>query len=342
MDLTVSVGALRLKNPLILSSAGYTANANGIQRFIGKGFGAVVCKTVTREPREGAPSPRIFWYDPDKKTMLSGAEGLRNPGVEKMSQAIASSRALADEHNCRIVGSVTGSSLEEMADNAARLCAAGADAIEIDMACPSTGPHLGPEYAQLGKYWAQDANHAVAAIRAVKEATNVPVWVKAPLGCLLSAEFVKAVDKDARPDAYSFVGGRMPCLVINTDTGEPLLPGNIRLMIEKKIPVCPMVTGPVRPTTIYHTAYISHLTKTPLIPTGGLSCGDDIIQAIMAGASAAGICAAVYRDQNAPMRILSEIEDYVSRKKLGSLDEIKGAVLQHLPAPPLLKVQTVW
>jgi len=341
MSLSIEISGLKLKNPLILASAGHTTTAKGVQGFIKKGFGAVVCKTVTGKPLEGAPAPRVFWYDKEK-TMLSGAEALRNPGVEKMSEVIAVSRELADENKCAIIGSVSGSSLEEIADNAAKLYKAGASAIEIDMACPATGPHLGEKYTRLGSYWSQDPEHAISAIKAIKEVVKVSVWAKVSLGKLLNEEFIKEVDEKAKPDAYSFVGGRIPCLVIDTDSGKPVLPGNVLLMMEKNIPVCPMVTGPVRTSTVYHTAYISYLTDTPLIPTGGLSKGEHIIQAIMAGATAAGICAAVYRDTNVSQKILSNMEEYIKGKNIGSFTEIKGVVRKYLPAPPKIKIQMAW
>ena len=77
MDLSVKVGNVKLKNPVILASAGYTATRNGLERYIRKGFGAVVTKTTTIKPLEGSPPPRMFWYDPDRKSMLAGAEALR-------------------------------------------------------------------------------------------------------------------------------------------------------------------------------------------------------------------------------------------------------------------------
>lgn len=341
MSLSIEISGLKLKNPLILGSAGYTKTAKGIQSFIRKGFGAVVCKTVTGEPLEGAPTPRVFWYDKEK-TMLSGVEALRNPGVDKMSEAIAASRELADEYKCAIIGSVSGNSLEEIADNAAKLYKAGASVIEIDMACPSTGPHLGEKYARLGNYWSQDSEHAISVIKAIKETLKVPVWPKVSFAKLLNEEFIKEVDKKAKPDAYSFIGGSIPCLAIDTDSGKPVLPGNTYLMMEKNIPVCPMVIGPVKASTIYHTAYISYLTDTPLIPSGGLSTGEHIIQAIMAGASAAGICTAVYRDANVLQKILSDLEEYARVKKMGSFTEIRGIVRKYLPGPPKIKVQMVW
>ncbi len=341
MDLRVKIGSTTLKNPLVLGSASYTQTAKGLETYIKKGFGAVVTKTVTVKPLEGSPNPRAFWYDPEEKTMLSGAEALRNPGMESVAKAVAAVKKIAEEENCLIVGSVAGNTVEEMQTVAKALAEAGADIIEINMVCPATGPHLGPDYACLGKYWSATPERAVEAISGIRAAVRVPVWAKCVLGNLINKEFLNKVDKEARPDAYAYVGGRLPCLVIDVETGKPKFPGNVLLQIEKKIPISPAVTGPVKASTMLHTAYLARLTDTPLIPSGGLRKGEDIIEALMVGASAAQISQAVYRDREVSLSIIKEMEAFVERRGIASLQEICGVSLQYIPAPPLLRVPII-
>lgn len=338
VDLSVKVGKTTLKNPLVLGSASYTQTAKGLETYIRKGFGAVVTKTVTIKPLEGSPNPRAFWYDPEEKTMLSGTEALRNPGMESVAKALTAVKKLAEEEKCLVVGSVAGNTVEEMNTVAKVLEEAGADIIEINMVCPATGPHLGPDYAYLGKYWSATPERAVEAISGIRSTVRVPIWAKCLLGKLISKEFLNKVDREARPDAYSYVGGRLPCLVIDVETGKPKFPGNLLLQIEKKIPISPAVTGPVKASTMLHTAYIARLTETPLVPSGGLRRGHDIIEALMVGASAAQISQAVFRNRDASIPILQEIEAFVARRGIASLQEIFGVSLQYIPAPPLLQV----
>ncbi len=338
MDPSVKVGNVRLKNPIILASAGYTATRNGLERCVRKGFGAIVTKTTTNKPLEGSPPPRMFWYDPDRKSMLAGAEALRNPGIEKMGRAVSAVKKLAEAEKCLIVGSLAGNTAAEMVEVASRFVDAGADLLELNLACPVTGPYLGPDYEKLGKYWCQTRERAVEAIQAVKGAVKVPVWAKCVLNTIVQEGFLKKVDEEAKPDGYSFVGGRLPCLVIDVETGKPRFPGSILLQIKKGIPISPMVTGPVKSSTILHTAYLARITSTPLIPSGGLYRGEDVIEAMMAGGSSIQICTEVYRNPNASIVFLKEIEAFMKRKKIDSLAEIFGAALQYVPAPPLLKV----
>lgn len=341
MNLSVTVGGITLKNPLILGSASYTQTAKGMELYIQKGYGAIVTKTVTMKALEGSPAPRAFWYDPEEKTMFSGAEALRNPGMDSVTKAVAEVRKLAEAQNCKIVGSIAGNSVEEMQTVAKAMEEAGVDIIEINMVCPSTGPHLGPDYACLGKYWSANPDRAVEAISGIRSVVRVPIWAKCTLGSLTSPGFLERVDRDARPDAYSFVGGRLPCLVIDVETGKPKFPGNTQLMIDKQIPISPTVTGPVKASTMLHTAYLARLTTTPLIPSGGLRRGHDIIEALMVGAAAAQISQAVYRDRDVSLAIIREMEAFVERRALSSLGEIAGVALQYIPKPPLLKVPIV-
>jgi dihydroorotate dehydrogenase len=80
-NLQVEVGGLVLKNPVIVGSTGYTDDSSGIRRFIERGYSAVVTKSTSKEPLVGSPPPRVFWYDPYKRTWLDGSEAHRNCGM---------------------------------------------------------------------------------------------------------------------------------------------------------------------------------------------------------------------------------------------------------------------
>jgi len=242
------------------------------------------------------------------------------------------------EHDCKIIGSCTGNTLEEILSICRRFEEAGAAAIELNMVCPSTGPHLGQEYACLGKWWVDDTDRGVELINAVKQAVQIPVWSKLPLSKLVEKPFLEALDRKARADAYSFVGGRMPNLKIDLATGKPVLPGNLLLRMEKGLPISPMVTGPVKPSTILHTAFLAKLSRTPLVCSGGLTRGADILEALMAGATAVQICKAVYRDIKAGSRMLEELREVMERCGYEEIHSLRGCVLADLPAPPLLTV----
>ena len=338
MDLKVNIGNLTLKNPVILGSCGYTRSMSGIKQQILKGYGAIVVKTATIKPLEGAPKPTVFWYDPDQKTLLSGAEALKNPGIDKMIEAIEEVKNIANQEDCKIIGSCSGNTVEEMVYICEKYQQVGVSAVELNMLCRSTGPHLGKEYERLGKWWSNEINRAVQLIKAVKLAIDIPVWAKISFNQLIKKDFLRNLDEQSNPDAYSFIGGVMPNLKINIESGKPMLPGNLNLKMKKKLPICPTSHGPIKPSTILHIAYFCKLTKTPLICAGGLTKGSDILEALMAGAYATQICTVVYKEPNSARRIINEIRKLMIRYNYKNPKEIRGISLKYLPNPPLLKV----
>ncbi len=339
MSTSVNLGGLELKNPLILGSAGYTSSRAGIKNQLTRGYGAVVTKTVTPKALEGAPSPRVFWYDPQERRLLSGAEALRNPGADVIIDAVREFADLAKSEDCKIIGSCTANTKEEIIDICQRFEDAGASAVELNLVCPATGPHLGPDYAHLAKWWVTDYDRAADLLNSVKASINVPLFAKINLEVLLDRRFMAMLDEKARPDAYSFVGGRMPNLTIDIATGKPVFPGNLNLRMEKEMPISPMCTGPVKPSTILHTAYFAKLTSTPLVCAGGLSKGTDVLEAIMAGASAVQVSTVVYREGNeAGRRMLAELNQAMEQYGYNDLEAIRGTVLSSLPEPPLFTV----
>lgn len=339
MSTSVNLGGLELKNPLILGSAGYTSSGAGLKNQLTRGYGAIVTKTVTPKALEGAPNPRVFWYDPGEKNLLSGAEALRNPGADVMIEAVRKYAGLAESEGCKIIGSCTANTKEEIIDICRRFEDAGVSAIELNLVCPATGPHLGPDYAHLAKWWVTDYDRAADLLNSVKAAINVPLFAKINLEVLLDRRFMAMLDEKARPDAYSFVGGRMPNLTIDVATGKPVLPGNLHLRMAKGMPISPMCTGPVKPSTILHTAYFAKLTSTPLVCAGGLTKGTDVLEAIMAGATAVQVSTVVYRESNnAGQRILKELNEAMEQYGYDDLEALRGSALSSLPEPPLLTV----
>lgn len=333
----IQVGGLTLKNPVILASASYTSTAKGIEQHLLRGYGAIVTKTVTTKALGGAPLPTVFWYDPEEKMLLSGAEALKNPGIGKMAESLQTVLPLAKSLDCRLIGSCTGNSVKEIESIAKQYEEAGASAIELNMVCPSSGPHLGPDYAQVGKWWSAEVERATSLISALRKSLRIPVWAKLPLERLIDRKFLIKLC-ETPPDAISFVGGRLPNLKIKVESGEPLLPGNLKVMIKQGLPISPMVTGPVKPSTILHTAYLAKQTKVPLVCSGGFEKGEDVMEAIMAGASAIQVCKAVYRNIDAGRKIIEQFSEAMVKYNYSSIKEIKGKALQFLPDPPLLTV----
>lgn len=325
--LEIEVTGIKLKNPIIFGAAGYSYDAWGMKRLLRAGFAAVVTKTTTAKKFEGAPMPRVFFFDEDKMFM-DGTEALINPGIEKMVKHVKEAKKLADKEGAYIIGSCAGRSPEEFAELAQRFEDAGVVALEADLTCPSGWSYRSKQYP--GEGWEKlgvcndpkrAPTYASKVIRAVKETVDIPFWpkvIQTPL-YVLTPGLIETIDK-AGPDAYKIMGPRPPRLFIDIEKGKPMRAGADG--------ICE------KPATIRFTADIARITKTPLVPSGGLRKGRDVIEAFMVGASAVEICSGVYVDIEVVKKALKEIEQFMWRYCYTSLEEIKGMALKHLPRTP--------
>jgi dihydroorotate dehydrogenase len=337
MNLEVKIGELTFKNPIIVGSAGYAEDANGIKRFIERGYAGIVTKSTARKELVGAPPPRVFWLDKYRRNWIDGSEGHRNPGVEKMAEEIKKCKSFAEKENCHIIGSITCMSVDEAVFVAKEFEKAGVSALEVDMVCPNVGEQLGPEYATRGgEYWS-DPKHperAIELIKAIKSNVSIPLWCKiSPKTLFLVGE---KISNEVPPGAFSYIGSGFPSfplgLAIDIDTGEPLFSGNILLRIKKNMKFVPYATiYPLLPTTVLVTALLRKKIDIPLIPSGGISNGFDIIQCLMAGANAVQICTAVYKDLNIIEKMLREIGWFMAKKGYTDIKEIIGITLDKIP-----------
>lgn len=322
VNLSIEAGGLALKNPIVVESAGYIVDGFGLRRMIKTGAAAVVTKSNTVKRFEGGPAPRCYWYD-DAKMAMNGDEALLNPGYKYAAKYIKENKRFSQEHDCHIIGSFSPRSPEEAAMIATELADAGASALHMDLQCPTAGPFRNVEYPNenwdhLGSWWSEDPARVRDVVKAVKAVVDIPVWPK-PLifRFTIHPEAIETMDS-AKPDLYAFMAPGAPRLYINIFTGKPQ-PGP--------------AAGRFR-TNVRLTADLARLTKTHLLPSGGIATAKDAIEIIMAGAQLVGICTAVYRDINSPQKFIDEITDFMVLQQFTTLEEMRGVALKHMAPKP--------
>ena len=322
VNLSIEAGGLALKNPIVVESAGYIVDGFGLRRMIKTGAAAVVTKSNTVKRFEGGPAPRCYWYD-DAQMAMNGDEALLNPGYKYAAKYIKENKRFAQEHDCHIIASFSPRSPEEAATVASELAAAGASALHMDLQCPTAGPFRNVEYPNenwdhLGSWWSEDPTRVRDVVKAVKAAVDIPVWPK-PLifRFTIHPEAIETMDS-AKPDLYAFMAPGAPRLYINIFTGKPQ-PGP--------------AAGRFR-TNVRLTADLARLTKTHLLPSGGISNAKEAIEIIMAGAQLVGICTAVYRDINSPQKFIDEITDFMVLQQFTTLEEMRGVSLRYMAPKP--------
>jgi len=317
MDLSVSITGMEFRNPLILGSGPLSASAAGLLRADKTGFGGVVTKSVTITPSEGNPHPRWAfspWY-------LVSADGLPNKGYKAMAADIKAAKETGIA--IPVIASVAGASPEEFAEMSVELAEKGADAIELNLVCPHRGRLVGrPQDEPLGRYWAQSPERAFAVVKTVKEAVKIPVWAKFPSLPVLNNPEIALKMEEAGVDAVVPCPGAFAGMVIDIETGKPVI-GNWEHT--------GTLTGhAIKPVGIKFVSEMARILQTPVIGTGGVASGSDVIEYAMVGAQAVEVVTAIMEKTGA-VDLIAEIESFMSNKGYNSFNDFRGKALEFLP-----------
>ncbi|HUG36545.1 MAG TPA: hypothetical protein VML54_06315 [Candidatus Limnocylindrales bacterium] len=159
--LAITLGGVRLPNPVILSSQYYDVAI--LRRAMGLGFGAVTAKSITRDPRPGHPEPNLVRLDRPEGPGLVNCNGFKNPGLAACRETLASL-----PHRVPLIVAAAGESIEEYVDVVSGLAPFG-ELVEINISSPNT---------RLVYEWSQKPAELERLFRAVRGATTKPIVVK--------------------------------------------------------------------------------------------------------------------------------------------------------------------
>lgn len=306
-DISVDLCGIALSNPTVLASGILGISREMLRRVAECGAGAATIKSVTVEPRAGHNNPTVIAYEAG----MLNAVGYSNPGVE---EAVREFQRIG-ELPIPIFASAVGQEAEEFAEVAAKLMPCGFAALEIPLSCPHT-----PGYGVMAGHGTPEATERIT--RAVREVTEKPLFVKLSPNVPAIGELALAA-LEGGADGISAVNTLGPGMIINVETREPVLDFKIG-----------GVSGPaLRPVAVrcvYDVAAALRRAKkdAPIVGIGGVACGRDALEMIMAGATAVGVGTAVYqRGIEVFGRIAAELLDLCGRLGIGSLGEVRGAAL---------------
>ena len=307
-DLRVRLLGMELKNPLIIASG--IPSTKILSNFIHAGVAAVTTKTVTPEPREGHPPPTIA------KTPCGyvNAVGLKNPGIEAFLGELKELKEVALKEGAYVIGSVAAGSVEGYVRVASKVEEGGVDAVEVNVSCPTVREVFS---ASLNLKYLSEI------VREVRSVIKVPLIVKlSPAHPDIA--YVAKIAVDAGADCIAAINTVTPALVIDVETGKPLL-GNPEGFGG--------LSGPaIKPIALAKVLQIAREVDVPIIGMGGVTGWKDVIEMMMVGASAVGILTAYFIHSNVDFipKILKGLENYLRTKKLKSIDQIRGLTLKYV------------
>ena len=263
-------------------------------------LGGVMVKRTTLKPRRGNEGVRIT----ETPMGMLNCIGLENPGVDVFLQETLPRLA---NYNMNVIVNISGSTVEEYGILAEMLDVPEVAAIELNVSCPNV--------KEGGIVFGTDPKAAAAVVKEAKAHTKKPVILKLSPNVTDIVTMAKAVE-DAGADIISLINTLLG-MEINIHTQKPTL-GNITGGL----------SGPcVKPVALRMVYQVAKAVNVPLIGMGGISCAEDAIEFLLAGASAVAVGTANFNDPMVTMKICDGINDYLAQRHLESVQDIIGAAL---------------
>lgn len=300
-DLSVSVAGIRLKNPVIAASGtfGYGLEFEDIVHL--DRLGGFVVKGLSREPMTGNPPPRLY----ETTAGMLNAIGLQNIGArafldEKLPK-------LREIKNTVVFANIFGYTREDYERTIQILNEGeGIAAYELNVSCPNT-QHGGIQFGS-------DPRSLDEVVRTAKRVSERPLIVKLSPNVTSIAQMAH-IAQEAGADAVSLVNTFL-AMAIDPDTRKPRI-ANLTAGL----------SGPaIKPIAVRMVYDAAQSVKIPVIGMGGISTATDILEFMLAGATAIQIGTASYWDPCATEKIVEELQTYCVEHKIQELSELTGGL----------------
>jgi dihydroorotate dehydrogenase (NAD+) catalytic subunit len=300
VDLTVSIGRLELKNPVMAASGtfGYGSEYSGFVDV--NALGAIVTKGISLAPTDGNPAPRTV----ETPSGMLNAIGLQNPGLDVfVKEKLPFLRKL----RARTIVNFFGSTVEDYAELAGRLDAVdGVDALEVNISCPNIKAG--------GLAFGSDPETAARVAAKVRGRTEKPVLVKLSPNVTDIVAIARAV-AETGVDGLTLIN-TLRGMAVDYRTGRALL-GN----------VIGGLSGPaIRPVAVRAVYEVAQAVDIPIVGCGGIVEWPDAVEFLRAGACALQVGSATFRNPAAALEVLRGLEAFLQEAGHKSVGELVSTV----------------
>jgi len=295
-SLATSIGQIQLDRPVMLASGILGISLDVFNRLYRSGAGAVVTKSLSKEPWEGYPNPTIFSVKGDG---WINAVGLSNPGAPNFAEMIQPNQDVP------IIVSLVGSIPEDFEMMIKEFENCKVTAYELNLSCP----HV----AKVGLEVGDDPELVKKIVTAVKNSTNIPVIAKVGLGTTHYLDTVgTAIDSGI--DAITAIN-TVRAMAIDVETKRPILSNKFG----------GLSGTPIKPIALRCVYEISSKYDIPIIGCGGISTWEDAVEFFLAGASAIQIGSAIGDNWiDAFSDINNGIISYMKRNGFSKIEDMVG------------------
>ncbi len=291
--------SLLLPNPVMTASGTFSFGLDKGHGFNVQDLGAIVTKTVTLRPRAGNPQPRTA----ETPAGMLNAIGLQNPGVGALVRDIAPKWA---RWRVPVIVSILGATVEEYGRLAERLEGMPhISGIEVNISSPNA--------TRGGMEFGQDPQAAAAVTAAVVRGTTLPVIVKLTPNVTDITEVARAV-VDAGADALCVIN-TLQAMAIDAEARKPVIST-----------VFSGLSGPaIKPVALRMVYQVASAVDVPIIGCGGIACGTDAVEFLLAGASAVQVGTATFVSPSAPIDVLNGLKAYMADHGIDDVASLVGA-----------------
>jgi dihydroorotate dehydrogenase (NAD+) catalytic subunit len=299
-DLSVQIGSLSLKNPLIAASGCFGYGVEYADVVDLASLGGIAVKGLFLNEREGHPAPRIV----ETPAGMLNAIGLQGIGVRRfVEEKLPELRV----RHATVIVNICGTTLDEYVEVAKVLSDAdGVAAIELNISCPNI--------KEGGITFGCSLTGTYDVVNAVRKATRLPIIPKLTPNVTDVSSFARA-SEDAGADAVSLVNTFL-AMVIDVETRRPKISN-----------VVGGLSGPaIRPIAVRMVYECRQAVKIPIIGMGGIADARDVLEFMIAGATAVQVGTANFVDPFIWPKLLAGIESYMARHDLARIADIVGTL----------------
>ncbi len=298
VDLSVTVGTLRLRNPVMPASGTFAEGLDNVVDF--EKLGALVTKTITHELRTGNPLPRVV----EQPGGLINSIGIPSKGLDHFVEHML---PLYARYSTPLVVSISAPTVDGFANLARAISIPGVAAIEANISCPNI--------EEDGKAFAMTSESTERVTSALRSSTGLPLWVK----LTPNTGDIAAVARSAeRAGANALVvANTILAMAIDLKTFRPSL-GNIMGGL----------SGPaVKPIILRQVYQCAKVVAIPVIGCGGIATAKDAAEFMLAGATAVQVGTATFIQPDAMVRIIDGIKQFCLHRDIPRASDLVGALV---------------
>src|SRR5436309_9882389 len=302
VDMRVTIGSVTLANPIMPASGCFSTDLAQVINL--HALGALVARTVSREFRAGNPPPRVS----EVEGGMINSIGLPTKGIEYfLTHQVPDYKRFSPP----LVGSISATTTEDFEAMARDVSKSDIDILEVNISCPTRDPK--------GGNFALHEEHTFNVMSLIRKTTDKPIW------CKLSpnAGDVVAIGKAAE------AAGADALVVSNTILGLKIDIDTFRPAIGNKFGG---ISGPgVKPIIVRMVHQCAKAVKIPIIGCGGIVKVEDVVEYMLAGATAVMIGYLTFRNRTGMIAIIDGLDQWCAKRGFARVAELTGAMVDEAP-----------